>query len=192
MNVLTSFGPYFVLVIAAVAGVGGLLFWSLRRRGKPGQAGEELGESFDFSQTHAAYMAQMQQALCEKDYAFLATRGRGELARRVKRERTRVLLSYLEAIRADFERLIRAARWIATLSPEVAPAQEWERLRLTVQFALNYRLIRARLRLGLMAAPQLNVLSEGVCELTMRIERAMTELGERSALASGIASGLHS
>lgn len=190
MNIVASFGLYFLMVVAAIAGILVLLVWSLRKEANAKRAGKEALESCDFSTTHVTYLAQMQQALHGEDYSFLASRGSASLARKVKRERTRVLLGYLEAIRDEFERLMRMARVIAALSPEVAPAQEWERLQLTVRFALNYRLVRARLRLGLMAAPQLNELSRGVCGLTLRIEKAMAELGERATLGGEIGSTL--
>jgi hypothetical protein len=192
MSILASLGLYSLMVFAAIAGILALLVWSLRREANAKRAGKEGLESFNFSATHVTYMAQMQQALHREDYSFLASRGSAGLARKVKQERARILLGYLDAMRDEFERLIRVAAVIAALSPEVAPAQEWERFRLTVRFALSYRLVRARLRLGLMAAPQLNELSRGVCQLTMRIEKAMTELGERATLAGEIASTSHS
>lgn len=187
---MTSFGIYFFLVAAAVAAVSGLLFWSLRPRKKP-VSGTSL-ESIEVPGGHATYLPQMGQALCAADLAFLASRGSAGLSRRVKGERAQIVLRYLSAMRKDFDRLIRLARVIAVLSPEVAPAQEWERLRMTVWFSVNCSLLTLRLRGGFEISSQLNGLSHRVSDLALRIETAMTELGERAALASELASTLQS
>ena len=186
---MNAFGIYFVLIVIAVAGVGALLFWSLRPRKERAATGGRL-EEIEVPGGHATYLPQMLQALHAADLAFLASRGNAALRRTVKRERRRIVLSYLEAMRRDFERLLRLARVIAMLSPEIAPAQEWERLRLSAWFSLNYFLLTARLRIGFGIAAQLNGLGLEISDLTMRIERAMQELGERAALATEIASAL--
>lgn len=185
------FGIYFLLIVAAVAGVGILLFWSLRPRKKPATGGTPL-EPIDIPGGHATYLPQMRQALHAADFAFLRSRGSAELSRRVRGERKRMVLRYLQALRSDFDQLIRLARVIAVLSPEIAPAQEWERLRLTVWFSLNCSLLTVRLRSGFAITSQLNGLSIRVSDLAMRIETAMAELGERAALASELASTLQS
>jgi len=186
---MNSFGIYFILIVIAVAGVGALLLWSLRPRKDRAAAGVPL-EEIEVPGGHATYLPQMLQALHAADLAFVASRGDAALGRTVKRERRRVVLGYLEAMRGDFERLLRLARVIAVLSPEIAPAQEWERLRLSIWFSLNYFLLTTRLRIGFGIAAQLNGLGLEISDLTMRVERAMQELGERAALATEIASAL--
>lgn len=52
----------------------------------------------------------------------------------MRRERRKVALAYLSALRAEFERLLDTARIIAALSPEVVAGQEFERLILAVNF----------------------------------------------------------
>jgi hypothetical protein len=86
--------------------------------------------------------------------------------------------------------MLRLARIIASLSPEVVAMQEWERLRLTVQFFWRYQLIRFGLLCGLAPIPQLDGLSQMVSRLAVRMETAMTALGERAALAAELASTL--
>lgn len=180
---------YFLMIVAVVAGLSVLLLWSLRRP-TPARFKAERLDTLEIPGGHVVYLEQMRQALQKEDLAFLTSRGSADLAREVKRERTRVLLRYLEAMHGDFDQLIRLARVIAVLSPEIAPAQEWERLRLAVWFSLNYFLLRARLHLGLAAMPQLNGIGQRLGDLAMRIEKAMTELGERAALANELASTL--
>jgi hypothetical protein len=63
-------------------------------------------------------------------------RGRGgrELAKRLRRERKNVILLYLNSLRSDFEQLLRIARVVALLSPEISSSYEYERLRLSLLF----------------------------------------------------------
>jgi len=153
----------------------------LRRDARPLEAGRER---------HVTYLPQIRQALAQPDYEFLSARGSREVRRRVRRERLHVALSYLAALREDFQSLLRMARVIAVLSPEVAAAHEFERLRLTAEFNWRYQWIRCRLFLGFAPLPQLDGLSNLVSNLSVRIETAMKELGERAALAAELASSL--
>ncbi|HEY6943508.1 MAG TPA: hypothetical protein VI431_00105 [Candidatus Acidoferrum sp.] len=97
-------------------------------------------------------------------------------------------LSYLLALRQDFEELMHVARVIAKLSPEVGVAQEFERLRLRANFLWRYRIIWMSLQLGLTPLPQISDLSNLLSGLSVRLEEAMRELGERAALVAELAS----
>jgi hypothetical protein len=133
-------------------------------------------------------LPQIHQALAQSDYDFLSRKVSGDVRRRVRRERVHVVLSYLAALREDFQSLLRMAKVIAVLSPEVAAAHEFERLRLTAEFNWRYQLTRYKLILGFAPLPQLDSLSNLVSGLSVRIEAAMKELGERAALAVELAS----
>jgi hypothetical protein len=189
---MTLFGVYFVSIAATVLVVAILLFWSLRRRTKSRKGEVRSLEPVEVPGGHVIYLPQMGQALQKMDFEFLAARGTSRLMRQVKRERRQILLCYLEAVHGDFARLLRMARVIAVLSPEIAPAQEWERLRLSVWFALNYRMLRLRIGIGLASEPQLDGLSRSVGNLATQIEQAMTQLGERAAFAHELSSSLNS
>lgn len=186
---MSSFSLYFLLIAATVAGVAILLFWSLRPNRRTIH-GANAQDAAGVPGGHASYLPQMLQALHPADVAFVAARGRHELSRRMKRERRDIVVDYLRFMRRDFEQLLRLARVIAVLSPEIAPAQEWERVRLSVWFSLNYFFLSIRLRSGLGIASQLNGFSARISEFTVRIEAAMKELGERAALANELASSL--
>jgi hypothetical protein len=82
------------------------------------------------------------------------------------------------------------AKIIALLSPEVAALQEFQRLRLTVAFGWRYELIRVQVRAGLAPISRLDRLSNFVSSMSVRMETAMKELGERAALAAELASSL--
>jgi hypothetical protein len=133
-------------------------------------------------------LPQIRQALAPMDFDFLLKSASRDLQRRVRRERLRVALGYLAAVRGDFQSLLRTAKVIAVMSPEVAAVDELERLRLTAKFTWQYQMIRWKLLAGLAPVPQLDGLSNLVSDLSVRIEVAMKELGERAAAAAKLAS----
>jgi len=141
-------------------------------------------------QPHTNYLPQMRQALAPMDYEFLSKRASGEVRRRVRRERRSVVLAYLAALREDFQSLLRMARVIAVLSPQVIAVQEFERLRLTAQFAWRFELVRWKLLMGVASMTQLDALSDLVSGLSVRMEAALKELGERAAVAAELASSI--
>jgi hypothetical protein len=165
-----------------------LLFWALR--GPRTQTNFELGPGFleETGGCHVNFLPQVRQALANTDDEFLSGKDLSALRRRVRRERRAVALAYLSALRGDFQRLLRMARVIAVLSPEVAALQEFERFGLTVKFGWRYEMIRMQLRAGLAPIPRLAGLSDLVSGLNVRMEAAMTELGTRAALAAELAS----
>jgi hypothetical protein len=178
----------FILFVPIVVALLILLAWALRKpeprnalRVKPASL-EQPGPR------HATYLSLIRQALSPADLEFLAARGSPSLARRARKERRQVALSYLKELRNDFQRLLRLAQVIASLSPEVGAAQEWERLRLSFRFSCRYQIVRVGLYSGLLVLPQLNGLSQVVSELAFRMETAMKELGERAVLAAKLAS----
>jgi len=143
------------------------------------------------SQRQVDYLPQIRQALTAEDYEFLSKKASRELQRRVRRERRSVALAYLAALRGDFQSLLRMARVIAVLSPEVVAVQEFERLRLTANFSWRYQLIRWKLMAGLAPMTQLDGLSDLVSGLSVRMEEALKELGERAAVAAELASSMN-
>ena len=163
-----------------------LLVWALRGPGTKLEAGPGFLE--EAGGRHVSFLPQIRQALAKTDEEFLSGRGLNALQRRVRRERRRVALAYLSALRGDFQRLLRMARIIAVLSPEVTALQEFERFGLTVKFGWRCEMIRMQLRAGLAPIPRLDGLSDLVSGLSVRMETAMTELGARAALAAELAS----
>jgi hypothetical protein len=176
------------LIVAAIFAIGLvlLLFWALRgaslRKG-----GEEGLGIIEQAPRHVSNMVQIRQALDEADLQFAAAKGSQALAARLRRERRRVVMFYLEAIRRDFEQLLRIARIVALLSPEVSSSQEYDRLRLTISFRLRFQLTRLRLMMGTLVLPQTDMLGQMVATLAAQIELAIAKLGERAALAAELA-----
>lgn len=149
---------------------------------------EALGE---LARSHVTYLPVIRQAMSAQDFAFLESRAQGRAVRRTHKERQQIAVLYLAELRADFQQLLRLARIIAVMSPEVAASQEFERLRLTVHFTLRYALVLAGLHLGWLLMPQLSRLSDMVSELAYRMESCMKELGERAVVAMELASTLN-
>lgn len=175
---------FFGSVAALLLGLGWAL-WKPRERKNLERDPRLLEER---GQRHTNYLPQIRQALAAADYDFLSKKASRRTQRRVRRERLNVTMAYLGALRGDFENLLRMARAIAVLSPKVAVAHEFERLRLTAKFAWRCQMIRWKLLTGLTPLVQLAGLSDLVSGLSVRLEQAMKELGERAAVAAELAS----
>jgi hypothetical protein len=167
-----------------------LLVWVLRDPRKSAKPDGDLDSTDELSQRHVGYFPQVRQALAVEDFAFLSSRGSPQLARRMRRERKKIALAYLSCLRGDFLKLWRLARVIASMSPQVGVAQEFARLHLGVAFSLRYEMIRIEFLIGLAPIPELGSLSDVVSRLSIRLETAMNNLGERAALAAKLASSL--
>ncbi len=163
-----------------------LLFWALRGASLRKGGKEGLG-IIEQAPRHVTNMVQIRQALDEADLQFTAAKGGQALAARLRRERRKVVMLYLEAIRQDFEQLLRIARIVALLSPEVSSSHEYDRLRLTISFRLRFQLTRLRLMMGALILPQTDLLGQMVATLAAQIELAIAKLGERAALAAELA-----
>ena len=168
-----------------------LLVWALHGPRRNAQKQPDSLSLDDLSRRHIIFLPQIRQILAPQDFSFLASRGSPKLAHRVRKERRRIALAYLAAVQADFRKLLKLARLVTLLSPEVVAVQEFERLRLSCEFSLRYHWVRARLILGPTPLSQLDGLTCIVSGLAVRLESAITELGERAALASELASSPH-
>lgn len=177
-----------ILLGVLVAALLGLLVWALRGPRKAVKL-EEVPSSFDEQGgVHVDYLRQIRQALSREDEEYLARVAANSVQKRVRRERRRIALAYLAALRQDFERLLRTARIIAVLSPQIAVAQELARLRLTVNFHWRYRIVWASLWAGYTPLPQLDDLSNLLSGFSVRLAAAIKELGERAAVVGEMVS----
>jgi hypothetical protein len=177
---------FFPIVAALLA----LLAWALRGPRTHSAHNLELEHLEQTGRRHATYLPLIHQALSPRDIAFLSSHGSPELLRRARKERRRIALSYLAALHDDFLRLLRLAKVVAALSPEVGAAQELERLWLSLRFSWRYEMVRAALYCGFLSLPRLDALGHMVSELAVRMETAVKELGERAVLAAKLASSV--
>jgi hypothetical protein len=180
----------FLLLISFAVLILLLLVWVLRDPRKHARSDGDPDSNEEFGQRHVSYFPQVRQALVGEDFAFLASRGSPQLARRLRRERRKIALAYLACLREDFLKLWRSARVIASMSPQVGVRQELARLRLGLIFSLRYEMIRVKFLFGFSPLPELGSLSDVVSRLSIRLETAMKNLGERAALAAKLGSSL--
>jgi hypothetical protein len=180
----------FLLLISFAVLILLLLVWVLRDPRKHTEPDGYSDSSEEFGQRHVGYFPQVRQALAAEDFAFLDSRGSPHLARRLRRERRKIALAYLACLRGDFLKLWRLARVIASMSPQVGVGQELARLRLGLIFSLRYEMIRVKFLFGFSPLPELGSLSDVVSRLSIRLETAMKNLGERAALAAKLGSSL--
>lgn len=173
----------FALVVLA------LFVWTLRTGKQNRRRGDGLAV-LDSAPQHLCNLGPIRRAQDPEDLHYVIERGGSELGKRLRRERRGIALLYLNSLRADFEQLLRIARVVALLSPEISSSYEYERLRLSLLFRLRFQMVMLRLRLGNAALPQMTSLGEMVSSLAVRMETAMENLGERAALAADFA--LHS
>jgi hypothetical protein len=183
LSLLLFLGPVVILLL--------LFVWLLRKSN--GQAGAASVGSLEeeFGGSHVTYLRQVRQAFSKEDYDFVSGKISQEMQRRMRQERKRIALSYLLALRGEFHKLLRTARVIAALSPEITGVQELERLRLTAIFLLRYRILWISLWAGFVPLPQISNLSNLLSGLSVRLEAAMKELGERAAQVTEMVSSDH-
>lgn len=173
--------------LSAFAGIGVLLLVALawlsfsKRRNKPEAI---LNGRPEREWRHISYLPPIRQALSDSDFEFLKTRGSPLLAKRVRNDRQRIAIAYLRALRSDFEKLLHFARVVAVMSPEVEIVRELQSARLHLEFSYRYYLIYLRLVFGIAPSQALGNLSNMVSALTVRMETAISELGERAAMAT--------
>jgi hypothetical protein len=167
-----------------------LLSWGLRDPHRVSRSDTDICCAEDMDRRHVAFFPQVKQALTEQDSAYIASRGMHTLARRIRKERRKIALTYLDCLRGDFLKLWRLARVIASMSQQIGTVQELERLRLGFLFSWRYEMVRLKFQFGFAPLPQLGSLSEVVSRLSIRMETSMKDMGERAALAAKLASSL--
>ena len=178
---------YFFLAIIGILFV--LFVWSLQspKRQAP-SAGPPSAIPQDLQGSHISHLPQIRRALAPADFEFASKNIPREALRRMRRERRQVALAYLSALRAELDKLLRTARVIAALSPEVVAGQEVERALLTANFLWRYRMTRMSVWAGFTPLPQLNHLSDMLSAYSIHLEEAIRELGERAALVTEMVS----
>jgi hypothetical protein len=133
---------------------------------------------------HYYRLPQIMQSLQREDPEFLTRSGQSELGQKIRDDRRRIALRYLEVLQKDFETLLKASAVLATMAPDLAPMQEWERLKLSVRFAVLCSFLKYSLRLGLSPLASFGKLSEMASGIAMRLDAATARISERAALAS--------
>ncbi|HKW87333.1 MAG TPA: hypothetical protein VJN21_01100 [Candidatus Acidoferrales bacterium] len=158
-------------------GILGLLFWLLLG---PKWSERQSGiQSLDIEQLeplHCRHFSQIQMLLRPDDRMFVERRAAASIAHAWKRERRRVLITYLKGLAEDFARLEYLARLLASLSPEVSRQREWEWFWLGMQFRLMLRLLHVRIAMGSPALPQYQRLTDFVASHAAGLESHMAHM----------------
>jgi hypothetical protein len=168
-----------------------VLVWALRSTAKnepPELANCLLGET---GRGNASYLPQIRRAMADGDFVYLKSSGHQAMVGRLRKERKKIALMYLSALKEDFEKMVRFSRMVAGMSPEVITLEEWERVLLTLKFRWRYQVVRLGLILGIPLSAELAGLSEVVSGLAVRMETAIAELGERAAIGMRMDSPLN-
>jgi len=168
----------FAVTLAAL-GILVALFWLLF-----GSPATETPVSLDardveeFLPANCRHFPQIRQMLETEDYQFMRRRAPRHIEREWRRERRRILGQYLKDLGQDFGRLERLARLIATLSPEIRRAQEWEWMWQGVQFRLLYRMVAVKIALGSFSTDDIARLTEPIAALAGELESRMALIAE--------------
>lgn len=157
-----------------------LLVWALRPPKRRLMSTNEVLEALS-EERHYARLPQILQSLREEDTEFLRVGGHGELAGRLRVERKRIALRYLDYLEDEYRLLLDASRILATITPAVIPMHEFERFKRNMRFVLSCRYLRWRLRLGLQPWNVFGTISDMEGELTLGLEAATASLGERAS-----------
>jgi hypothetical protein len=177
---------FFIAAVTAGLALAGLLFWALRGASQR-QGHETSSATAEHAPRNLCHMPQIRRAMDASDLEFAKAKGGQQLETRLRRERRRVALLYLAAVRRDFEQSLRVARVIAVLSPEVSGSQEYERIRLAMIFRWRFQMTKARLLIGIIPLPQLLGVWQMAASMAVQMEETMAKLGERAALAAELA-----
>jgi hypothetical protein len=172
-----------MIVITLTLALAVLFLWLLRPRQHSGEANGPAIERAKESAfpKHYRFFSQIRQALSPEDYQYLLEVAPPAVAKQVLRERQAVARDFLRGLGEDYSSLERLARMVASLSPVISRQQETERILLGLRFRMLYALVWVRLVTGKVPLGQIEVLTELIGRLALRMEQAMTEIGELSA-----------
>ncbi len=130
-----------------------------------------------------AHFPQIRQALDAADIRYIEERSGGKAAIKLRAERRRIALRYLEGLRHDFEQLMSSATLVAALSPEIDARQESKRFRLNVEFRLRYALARIKFSVLSPTSSGIGDLAAVVSSLAIHLDRLVNEIAATTALA---------
>jgi len=177
----------FILFILLAVLLIGALVWAVRPPKRSLVSIDDVLRALT-EEHHYSRLPQILQALQPEDTAFLRDRGLAPLRRRIRSERGRIALLYLDCLQEEYEKLLEASRVVAAMAPEMVALDEAERFKLNLRFALGCRYLRWRLRLGLEPWSGFGLLSEMTSGMALRLEMATSQIGERSAIGLAFAS----
>ncbi|MHB8541054.1 MAG: hypothetical protein ACYDCD_08970 [Candidatus Acidiferrales bacterium] len=168
----------FAVTLAALA-ILLALFWLLF--GSPATetpASLDARDVEEFLPANCRHFPQIRQMLETEDHQFIRRRAPRHIEVEWRGERRRILGQYLKGLGQDFVRLERLARLIATISPEIRRAQEWEWMWLGIRFRILYRSVELKIALGSFSADDIARLTDPIAGLAAELESRMSLIAE--------------
>lgn len=154
------------------------LLWLLFGRRVPNDLAQSALGIHELLPVHCKRFPQMQNVLSPDDQAFISRRAPARVAKQWRAERREITRLYIRALREDFQRLEKLARLLAALSPTAKRSQEWEGLRLGVEFRLLYAVTRMWFAINFQPARELVRLAETLTALRLTLETTLNSLTE--------------
>lgn len=162
----------FLLIAVLLSALLWLLFGGQRRRNLA-QSALEINELLP---VHCKRFPQMQNVFNSGDQAFIAQRAPDKVAKKWRAERREITQLYIRGLREDFQHLEKLARLLAALSPTTRRNQEWEWLRLSLEFRLLYVATQLRFAIKFQTAGELVRLAEMLTALRLTLESTLNDL----------------
>ncbi|MHB8412874.1 MAG: hypothetical protein ACYDDI_13140 [Candidatus Acidiferrales bacterium] len=168
----------FAVTLAALA-ILLALFWLLFGSPAAGTpASLDARDVEEFLPANCRHFPQIRQMLETEDHQFIRRRAPRHIEVEWRGERRRILGQYLKGLGQDFVRLERLARLIATISPEIRRAQEWEWMWLGIRFRILYRSVELKIALGSFSADDIARLTDPIAGLAAELESRMSLIAE--------------
>ena len=160
-----------------------LLGWALRPPKRLLHRGDDVFHLLS-QPRHCARAPHILRALQPEDTEFLQEIGSRALLDRIRQQRRRIALQYLDQLQEEFELLLEISRALAVMAPEVVAVQEFERSKLSAAFAVHCFFLRLRLRLGLHPLEGFTMLSGMATEMVRHLEAATSQIAEAAVQSS--------
>jgi hypothetical protein len=127
---------------------------------------------------HCRHFPQIGQILRKEDLAFMQRVAPASLNRKWKRDRARILRRYLNRLKQDLAQLEGLARLLAALTPATSRKQEWEWLKLGIQFRILFALVAIRIRFGSLSFHHLARLTELIVVQATALEIRVSQIAD--------------
>jgi hypothetical protein len=161
-----------------------LLLWAARPPRRTLITAEDVFRVLS-EERHYARLPQILQSLQKDDTEYLVDRGHQALQSRIRGERKRIAIRYLDYLEEEYQVLLEASRTMARLAPQLSTMDEFGRFTRNLRFALCCRYLRWRLRFGMEPWNAFNTISDMTGAMTLHLEAAMTRLGENAITGAG-------
>jgi hypothetical protein len=163
-------------ICGVTAGAIGLmkLGWAALKPLPEEMAGRHQDRMEDLLALHAQHFPQLRQALATLDAGYMRRKASGEIERHLRRERRRIVVSFLSGLAEDFGRLERLMKVVRDMSPAEPWMHRIQPAGRRFRFRVNYRIASLQIHSArLQSTNRLARLTELVGNLSVQIEAGM-------------------